>query len=239
MLGGEGKVDRIFMDCFNAAGFTQWVLEPTYVSSGNTLDLFLTSKLDRVGAVTVYVLFPKCGPSPVVCDYLLMFDSDLDTNIYEEIELKYLWHRGDYCRMSNTLSRVDWELEFCHPSLNSAYESFLNILNNLVDSCVPMCENTHRLPWSLNSPAALKFARTKAWKQYKEFRTAYGRHSDFVTRELVELNEINYRLRHFVTSSRASYEKSFIDGYSDAPKLFHSYEIDWQLVFETAFWTGR
>ena len=59
-----------------------------------------------------------------------------------------------------------------------------------------MCANTHRLPWSVNPPAALKFSRTNnAWKQYKEFRVAYGRHSDFATRTLVEL-EINYRLHH-------------------------------------------
>ena len=99
MLGGEGKIDRMFMDCFNTAGLTQWVLEPTFVSSGNTLDLFLTSELDRVGAVTVYASFSKCGHSPVVCDYLFMLDSDLDTNVYDEIQLKYLWHRGYYCRM--------------------------------------------------------------------------------------------------------------------------------------------
>ena len=50
-----------------------------------------------------------------------------------------------------------------------AYESSLNILNNLVESCVPMCANIHKLPWSVNPPAALKFARTNGWKQYKEF----------------------------------------------------------------------
>ena len=63
-------------------------------------------------AVSVYVLFLKCGHSPVVCDYLFMFDSDLDTNVYDEVQLKYLWHTGDYYRMLNALSRVNWELEF-------------------------------------------------------------------------------------------------------------------------------
>ena len=49
-----------------------------------------------------------------------------------------------------------------------------------------MSTNIHRLPWSVNS-AALKFARTNAWKQYKEFRVAYdGRHNNFLTRELVD-----------------------------------------------------
>ena len=81
---GEGKVDRMFIDCFNAAGLTQWVLQPTFLPSDSTLDLFLTSELDRVEGLTVYAPFPKCGHSLVVYDYhLFMFESDLDTNIYD------------------------------------------------------------------------------------------------------------------------------------------------------------
>ena len=48
-FGCTGRVDRMFLDCFVSIGLTQWVLEATFVSSGNTLGLFLTSKLDRVG----------------------------------------------------------------------------------------------------------------------------------------------------------------------------------------------
>ena len=49
MLGGIGNVDRMFLDCFALAGLTQWVLEAMFISSGNTLDLFMTSEFDRVG----------------------------------------------------------------------------------------------------------------------------------------------------------------------------------------------
>ena len=37
---GASQRDRLFLDCFAAPGLTQWVMEPTFVSSGNTLDLF-------------------------------------------------------------------------------------------------------------------------------------------------------------------------------------------------------
>ena len=49
-------------------------------------------------------------------------------------------------------------------SVNLAYKLVLNILNNLVDSYVSIFANIHRLPCSANPPAALKFARTNAWK---------------------------------------------------------------------------
>ena len=105
MLGGEGRVDRMFLECFAAAGLTQWVMEATFVSSGNTLYLFLTSEVDRVGSIKVHASFPKCRHTPVVCEYL--FNSDLNADVYNEVQLKYLWRRGDYCRLSNALSRVD------------------------------------------------------------------------------------------------------------------------------------
>ena len=107
ILGGERKVDKITMDCFTVAGLKQWVLEPILVSSCNTLYLFLTSELYCLGAVKGYTLFPKYCHNPVVCDYLFRFDYGLDTDGNDEIKLKYLWHREDYCLMSNALSRMD------------------------------------------------------------------------------------------------------------------------------------
>ena len=72
MLGGEGRVDRMFLECFAVAGLTQWVMEATFVSSGNTLDLFLTSEVDRVGSIEVHAPFPKCRHTPVVCIFLIL-----------------------------------------------------------------------------------------------------------------------------------------------------------------------
>ena len=41
---GATDRDTVFLDCFVAAGLTQCVKEPTFVSSGTILDLFLTSE---------------------------------------------------------------------------------------------------------------------------------------------------------------------------------------------------
>ena len=68
MLGGIGKIKKMFfLECFAFAGLTQWILEDTFISSGNTLDLLLASEIDDVGGVAVYAHFPRCGHSPVVC----------------------------------------------------------------------------------------------------------------------------------------------------------------------------
>ena len=42
---GASQRDHLFLDCFAVSSFTQWLMEPTFVSSGNTFDLFLTSNI--------------------------------------------------------------------------------------------------------------------------------------------------------------------------------------------------
>ena len=104
MFAGACQRDRLLFDCFVAAGLTQWVMEATFVTSGNTLYLFLTSEGDRVGDIRVLALFPRCGHSLLVCKYL--FNSDLNADEAEETTEQCLWHRCDYGRMSEAL-RID------------------------------------------------------------------------------------------------------------------------------------
>ena len=61
-------MNRLFLDCLVSAGLTQWVMEGTFVSSGNVLELFLTSEIDRVGSVEVLAHFPS------VCTHLLLLN---------------------------------------------------------------------------------------------------------------------------------------------------------------------
>ena len=89
----------------------------------NTLDLFLISEVDRVRSTEVHAPFPKYRHTPVVCEY--SFNSDLNADAYDDVQPKYLWHREDYCRLSDALSRVDWEMEFIYLSVDSAYEVLL------------------------------------------------------------------------------------------------------------------
>ena len=67
---GASQRDHVFLDCFALASLTQWVMEPTFISSGNTFDLYLASEIDRVGDVNVLAPFPRCGHCPLVGEYL-------------------------------------------------------------------------------------------------------------------------------------------------------------------------
>ena len=218
-MSGASQNDQLFLDCFSAAGLSQWVEEATFGILGNILDLFLTSETDRV-EVLVLPSIPRSGHSPLVCDYL--YSSDLDADSSEDQQI-YLWHRGNYGKLSEALSRVDWELEFKHLSVNLKHIVFLHIVNGLIDRYIPMCFRSPRSPWSVNPPAALKTNRANAWKHYKSLRSRYGRHSETVIEALVRFNAINYRFRHYVTRSRGEYEQRLVDNYAETPKLFHAY----------------
>ena len=44
-------LERSFLDVFDSLGLHQWVHDPTFPSSGNILDLVLTSEEDRIGQI--------------------------------------------------------------------------------------------------------------------------------------------------------------------------------------------
>ena len=167
--------------------------EATFVISGTTIDLFLTSETHRVGEALVLPPIPRSGHSPIVCDYL--YSSDLDAESSEDQQI-YLWHRGNYSQLLEALSRVDWELEFRHLSVNLKYDVFLHIVNGLIDRYIPMRFRSPGISWSVNPPAALKTNRANAWKHYKSLRSRYGRHSETVIEALGRFNAINYRFWH-------------------------------------------
>ena len=60
----------MFLDVFILLGLSQWVSEPTFPSSGNTLDLLLTTEHDRVGNVTVVEPLSASDHCPVLFQYV-------------------------------------------------------------------------------------------------------------------------------------------------------------------------
>ena len=96
-------MNKVFLDCFVSASLTKWVMEGTFVSSGNILDLFLTSETDRVRSVQVLALFPKCLHTPVIVEIFFSRNVGVDENIQQ----RFLWHRDNYCAISETLNRFD------------------------------------------------------------------------------------------------------------------------------------
>ena len=91
-----------FVDCFVSLGLYQWVDVPTYVSSGNTLDLDFTSERDRVGEIEVKSPLPNCGHCPVLLSYY--FQSGITTG--NATPPKHSWHHGKYKKINEHYAKL-------------------------------------------------------------------------------------------------------------------------------------
>lgn len=216
------RTDRLFVDCFVSAGLYQWIEEATFVSSDNTLDLFLTSELDRVGSVEILACFPRCKHSPMVCSYWFSFNQGVEQGNAVG-PAGFSWHRGRYVSISGALSSINWEVELLYPSVDGAYEYLCDVLIGLVNEFVPRNRGVKGAPWSVRPPAALKQERREAWIAYRSAREIQGRHGEQAIASLEIFQGINHRFRHYCLNSRALYESSLMNRYGEAPKLFHSY----------------
>ena len=107
-------------------GLTQWVRESTFVSSGNILDLVLTTEEDRIGEVSVLPPFPHCQHSPVYFEYV--FQTGLAIRPDEQGAHR-LWFRGKYDKIAECLRDVDWDFEFSFTSVEEDYSLFLSLLH--------------------------------------------------------------------------------------------------------------
>ena len=63
----RSAADRAFLDCFTLSGLTQHVDEATFIPSGRTLDLVLTSDREAVSAIALLAPLPACGHTPIHC----------------------------------------------------------------------------------------------------------------------------------------------------------------------------
>ena len=211
-------VDRRFLTCFLSMGLSQWVKEPTFVPSGNILDLILTSEDDRVSEVVVLPPLPHCLHCPVMCDYTFrgLLQDELEQG------LRRLWHRGNYHRISDALAQVDWGLEFSYSSACADFSFLQSIVTSLVDKYVPVAGHRNGPPWSLKPPTRLIKQRATAWQTYKRVRREEGRNSDAAHESLNVFHEVNAVYRNYSLVSRRNYELELI-GRPDNRKLFHSY----------------
>ena len=209
--------DARFLECFTALGLTQWVLEPTFVDSGNILDLVLTSEEDRVVELELFAPFPRCHHVVVVVDYCFQFDAvPADANR----KIRRCWHRGKYGRIDERLRDFDWEFELAYLDVENMYKRFLSIVNPLIEQFVPE-KRMGAPPWPVCPPADLARDRREAWNNYKVVRRVHGRGSVQAVNALSIFNAVNHEYRNFAVSSQITYEESRVAD-SDS-KCLHAY----------------
>ena len=209
---------QAFVDVFISLGLTQWVCTPTFVRSGNILDLVFTTDPDRVACVEVLPPFLSLGHSCVMFDYL--FQMDVESAF--QAQRKRAWFRGRFGAIEEHLRACDWYYEFYGLSVSGMFGRLKDILSPLISSYVPLfsdrvAPNRH-LP-----PPWMKRDRSRAWKFYKDTRNTYGRHSAIAVQALAVFDVINSRYRNFFSDSQMRYEQSLLENFRECPKRFHTY----------------
>ena len=125
-------LDRSFYESFLEAGLTQIVHLPTFVASGNTLDLILVSNSEMVGDLEVLPPLPHCQHCPVVVR-LFLADTQ-DTSVRSTVRL---WSKGNYPAICRELEGVDWESLFEGLSVDDCYIMFLDTVVELILLLMP------------------------------------------------------------------------------------------------------
>ena len=192
MINNYPPLCNLFMECFISLSFNQWMTSPTFLPSGNILDLILTSENDRVGDVKVLPNFSNCGHSPFILQYY--FENSIEVNYTHQV--KYAWHRGKYDRINSVLLDVDWDFEFRDMSIDDMFAKLQSILSPLIVQYVPILHDRPYQPRQ-RPPNILKSNRRNAWLTYKHNRSVYGRHSQQTHLALEEFNAVNHLFRNY------------------------------------------
>ena len=208
-----------FLSCFNELGLYQWVDFPTFIPSGNTLDLILTAEHDRVGEVSSLPPPPGCQHVPVLCDYLYM----LPPTPSQAMVLRRDWVRGKYSRINDFILDTDWDFEFEGLDLDGQVRRLNDLLRTLVQLYVPLMREQNPKNSRSRPPAHLLRRRKRSWEHYMQARRAHGRNSLAASCALHDFKESNWAYRNYLIVQQRSYEESLALSLKTNPKAFHKY----------------
>ena len=210
-----------FFDAFLTVGLHQWVTEPTFPKSGNTLDLVLTSEPDRIGAIEVLPPLPGCDHCAISFDYVFEIS---DSSTSRSLPPLRDWHRGRFRAAGLKLSNIDWDFELAYLNADQSFERFSSIVQEVSSECIPLrAQGDGKPPFSTRAPSSLITRRHNAWSRYKTVRTQLGRHSVEAHSSYASFANLNRQCRTYAVKAQASYEESLLLRAKEHPKVLHSY----------------
>ena len=214
-------LERMFFDAFLTVGLHQWVTEPTFPKSGNTLDLVLTSEPDRIGAIEVLPPLPGCDHCAISFDYVFEIS---DSSTSRSLPPLRDWHRGRFRAAGLKLSNIDWDFELAYLNADQSFERFSSIVQEVSSECIPLrAQGDGKPPFSTRAPSSLITRRHNAWSRYKTVRTQLGRHSVEAHSSYASFANLNRQCRTYAVKAQASYEESLLLRAKEHPKVLHSY----------------
>ena len=216
--------DSAFLDCFCQLGFLQHILEPTFIPSGRTLDLVLSSGEDHVTNISSLTPLPGCGHVPITFSVPIELLNPFQLRPGTNSRFRD-WFHGNYSAISRSIMEVDWYHEFLGLSLENAYSSFESLVDGLVDTFVPLRKppSSSQVPWNKNTPNRFRQARAKAWSEFKVARSLYGRLSPQALCKWHLYSQSNSDIKNYKISTRIDYELELLQDIDRNPKRFHSY----------------
>ena len=217
------STERAFLDMFDTLGLKQWISVPTYPSSGNTLDLVLTTEPDCIGSATVESPLPACDHCPIVFEYVLSTDT-LPRD--EHSSFGRLWHKGNFKKLNKLLLDVDWDYELALMNSDESYEKLLRTVKDIAHELIPVKQSRLpkvKPPWHTNPPGSLVRKHNRVWQTYKLVRQEQGRRSPAALEAYGHFSSLNRQVRCFSVQSQSRYEHSLIEKWKDNPKLLHAY----------------
>ena len=213
-------LERSFLDVFDSLGLHQWVHDPTFPSSGNILDLVLTSEEDRIGQIQTLPPLPGSDHCPVVVEYI--FSAHIP--LLAQGPGRHAWNRGKYSRIRPILSGIDWCAEFEGLNTNDCFELLTTRVKSLTDEFVPLkLDRNSKPPWPSRPPSSLVRQRQRAWSTFKSVRHRLGNRSSEASIAYRTFATINNKYRNYNVYCQSKYEETLINRSKENPKLLHSY----------------
>ncbi|XP_026744752.1 uncharacterized protein LOC113506092 [Trichoplusia ni] len=199
-----------FTDELNALNLQQY--NGVLNGHGKILDLVLSNNL-----VTVSEWSESLVPIDAYHPALLVNVDFLEVTLLEcAPRIRYLYDKGDYDTINDSVRLMDWEREFSNRTIDESVDFFNIFLSDLQTKYIPQKTSRNKLYPVWYSTSLIKCIKEK-YKYLKKFKL-YGNKSDELTFKL-----LRERVKLLASECYASYLKITEDSIKVIPKHFWSF----------------
>ena len=194
-----------FLDTF----LTQHVDFPTH-KSGTMPDLVLSSNSNLVS------LTENVGVLGSSDHCMILTTVDLTPKRKKLNKTFYDWNKTDFDVLKNRVTNVDWEELLKEGDANSAWESFSNTLNVIINETVPQKKYraSSRPQWMTKDVMTAVRLKRRRWKNYTRTKT---------NQDFYEYKKAEKELKKFIKKAKKKYEKDLAKNAKTNPKAFYGY----------------
>ena len=208
--GSINALPSRFFECIKDGSLNQHVFAPTRFRGDqqSTLDLIFTKEEDDIKNIEVVQPLGKSDHGIVVCDFICKWKAN---TVFRP---RRLYHKGDYEKMNELISEVNWEIEFEGKCIHRRWEYFKCKLEEIENLCIPMTTPRRYLdPWINRKVIVMYKKKYFAWKRHIESdrsarRKQYAKERNKAKRiERDEKREYEKRLAKEVGTNRRGFFK--------------------------------